>query len=300
MRKGQMVRVKCEGVSVFLLLVFAALHHTVKADLRKLDMALDAVDDIFSQCQDKMLKAVTEIDGLLQKELKDDKEFEELWRKYSGTCKKNITGGTSYHIDALEAYGNSKPKFRKMFNNLVYSKGNNTLTYRDEFPFKSLHFLLTDSVRLLKPTNKCETKYYATRNTYTADTGTEVRFGKFINAKNTLSSTIEELEPKEDGVTMFNITSCSVINVEENTCTSEEIQCLISPAEVFTVEDVRDATTDDDTTYKLITLTHSRFLSNHNCAFFHRNSADVESSTSLIFTLLALTASLLTQFTVME
>lgn len=241
----------------------------VKADLTKLDMAPDAVDDVFSQCQDKMLKAVTEADGLLHKELKADKEFEELWRKYSGMCKKNITGGTSYHIDALEAYGNSKPKFRKMFNNLVYSKGDNTLTYRDEFPFKSLHFLLTDSLRLLKPKNTCETKYYATGNTYTADTGTEVRFGKFINAKNTLSSTIEELEPKEDGVTMFNITSCSVINVEENTCTSEEIECLISPAEVFTVKDVRNATTDD-TTYKLITLTHSHFLSNHNCTFFHR------------------------------
>lgn len=295
--RGRTVRVECEGVSVFLMMLLAALHHTVKAEVRKLDMAPDAVDDDFSQCREKMLKAVTEPGGLLQKELKANKEFEELWSKHSGECKKNIPGGTSYHTDALQAYGNSKTKFRKDFNGLVYSKGSNSMTYRDEFPFKSLHFLLTDFLHLLKRTNTCTTVYYATSNTYTADTGTEVRFGKFMRAGNSQSSETEVVESDEG--TMFIITSCSVVNVEENMCKSEELQALISPAEVFTVQNVRDVSTDD-ATYKEITLTHSRFLSNHTCSFFHRNAADAESSTSLTFTLLALTASLLSHFTLME
>ncbi|XP_053475315.1 ecto-ADP-ribosyltransferase 5-like [Ictalurus furcatus] len=296
MARGRTVRVECEGVSVILMMLLAALHHTVKAEVRKLDMAPDAVDDDFSQCREKMLKAVTEPGGLLQKELKANKEFEELWSKHSGECKKNIPGGTSYHIDALQAYGNSRTKFRKTFNSLVYSKGSNSTTYRDEFPFKSLHFLLTDFLRLLKRTNTSTTVYYATSNTYTADTGTEVRFGKFIRAGTSQST---ETEALYDGGTVFIISSCSVVNVEENMCKSEELQALISPAEVFTVQNVRDVSTDD-ATYKEITLTHSRFLSNHTCSFFHRNAADAESSTSLTFTLLALTASLLSHFTLME
>ncbi|KAF4071267.1 hypothetical protein AMELA_G00271170 [Ameiurus melas] len=295
MARGRTVRGECEGVRVFLLMLLAALHHTVKAEVRKLDMAPDAVDDDFSQCREKMLKAVT--DGLLQKELEANKEFEELWNNHRGECKKNITGGTSYHIDALQAYGNSKIKFRKTFNSLVYSKGRNSTTYRDEFPFKSLHFLLTDFLHLLKDTNTCTTVYYGTSNTYTADTGTEVRFGKFIRAETSLSDATEVVE--SDGGTVFIITSCSVVNVERNTCKSEEVQALISPAEVFTVQNVRDVPPDDGT-YNEITLKHSRSLSNHNCSFFHRNATDAASSTSLTFTLLALMASMLSHVTLME
>ncbi|XP_053346895.1 ecto-ADP-ribosyltransferase 5-like [Clarias gariepinus] len=264
-----------------------------------LNMAPDAVDDDFSQCRDRMLKAVTEPDGLLQKELNANKEFKDVWNKHSGGCTKNIPGGTSHHISALQVYANSGTKFRKTFNDLVYSKGSNNTTYREEFPFKSLHFLLTDSLRLLNPSNLCQTVFYGTENIYTAPTGTEVRFGKFLRAQTDISSEIEVVDSEGKG-TLFNIISCSVVNVEENTCKSEQVQWLISPAEVFTVQNVRDVKSDDDTPYKEITLTHSRFLSKHTCSFFHRNTADAASSTSLAFPLLTLMASLLSHFTVME
>ncbi|KAF5889516.1 T-cell ecto-ADP-ribosyltransferase 2-like, partial [Clarias magur] len=263
-----MMRVECEGVCVFLLLVLAALHHTVRAEEKKLDMAPDAVDDDFSECRDKMLKAVTEPDGLLQKELNANKEFKDVWNKSSGGCRKNIRGGTSDHISALQTYANSETKFRKTFNDLVYSKGSNNVTYSEEFPFKSLQFLLTDSLRLLNRSNLCKTVFYGTSNVYKADMGTEVRFGKFTKA-NTKPSTAIEVVDLEGRGTVFNITSCSVVNVEENTCKSEHVQWLISPAEVFTVQKVRDVESEDDTAYKEITLTHSRFLSKHTCSFFH-------------------------------
>ncbi|KAK3507531.1 hypothetical protein QTP70_028185, partial [Hemibagrus guttatus] len=304
---GRMARVECEGVSVFLLMVLAALHHTVKVEGKMLDLAPDAVDDDFSDCRDKMLEVVT--DNLLQQELTAEEQFNKIWSQHSKTCTKKIPGGTSLHTDALQAYGNAKVDFRKKFNNLVYSKGNN-MTYRDEFNFKSLHFLLTDSLRLLKPKN-CTTVYYGTNIMYTATLGTEVRFGKFLKPTFSKSSADENID---DEGSMFIINSCSVVNVEENVCKSEEIQALISPAEVFTVQNVKDSE------HREITLNHSRFLSNHHCSFFHRsdlppdgssapplsfrillavmsyvlsnlllmNATDVESSSSLTLTLLAL------------
>ncbi|XP_053346892.1 ecto-ADP-ribosyltransferase 4-like isoform X3 [Clarias gariepinus] len=262
-------------VLVFILVTVFSL--SVRAEVKNLDMASNAVDDAFSQCRDKMLKAVTEPDGLLQKELNASKEFKDLWSKHSGVCNKNIPGGTFYHIDALQAYANSDSKFRKTFNDLVYSKGS---TYKETFPFKSLHFLLTDSLRLLNRSNLCKTVFYATSNSYTARIGNEVRFGKFIKAIITLSSETEVVE-LEGGGTLFNITSCSVVNVEENTCKSEEVQCLISPTEVFKVQKVRDVKTED-ATYKEITLTHLRFLSKHTCSFFRSDLPPVGSSAPLL------------------
>lgn len=278
------MRVEREGVCVFLLMVLAVLHHIVKAEVRIMDMAPDAVDDDFSECEQKMLQAVT--DNLLQKELSADKDFGDLWRKHSGGCMKSIPGGTSHHITALQAYGNSKDKFRKKFNDLVYSKGNNSTTYREDFPFKSLHFLLTDSLRLLNPANICTTVYSATSNEYTTDTGAEVRFGKFLKAEVSLSAALETVEMEDEG-TLFIITSCSVVKVEDFTCKSEELQCLISPAELFQVQKVREVL-NDDVKFKEITLTHMHFLSNHHCSFFHRNAAAVGSSISPTLTLLTL------------
>ncbi|GAA6112108.1 T-cell ecto-ADP-ribosyltransferase 1-like, partial [Tachysurus ichikawai] len=198
-------------------------------EVKMLDMAPDAVDDDFLECRDKMLKVVT--DSLLQEELDSEEEFKDLWSKYSGTCRKSIPGGTSLHTDALQAYGNSKLKFRTNFNNLVYSNGTNNTTYRD-FRFKSLHFLLSDSLRLLNPTNTCRTVYYGTNKKYTVVLGTKVRFGMFLNPTTSKSAASEDVDSEEGS--LFIINSCSVVDVEQKPCNCEELQYLLSPAEVFT------------------------------------------------------------------
>ncbi|KAI5610071.1 GPI-linked NAD(P)(+)--arginine ADP-ribosyltransferase 1 isoform X1, partial [Silurus asotus] len=239
----------------------------VEAEVKKMDMAPDAVDFNFSDCRDEMLKAVTKTGGLLQKELDADKDFKTLWSKNYGVCQKIVPGGTLDHVHALHVYANSKNSFRKKFNDLVQIKGANVTTYEDGFHFKSLYFFLMDSMRLLKHTNSCRNVYFATKNKYIADTGAEVRFGRFMKAVNTKSSQIEKIDTEEGG-TLFSINSCFVFNVEENTCKSEEMQNIISPVEVFRVQSVKYNTTDDKIKYKEITLQHSRFLSNPSCPFF--------------------------------
>uniref|UniRef100_A0A3B1JL89 NAD(P)(+)--arginine ADP-ribosyltransferase n=1 Tax=Astyanax mexicanus TaxID=7994 RepID=A0A3B1JL89_ASTMX len=133
---------------LFLILLSSSLSHTVRAVEKTLDMAPDAVDDVFSGCRERMLKAVTEADGLLQKELQTTEKFAEMW-KNTKTCNKQIQGLTSFHLNALESYANSKDDIRKTFNDKVYASGNNATTYKNEFSFKSLHFLLTDAMKHL-------------------------------------------------------------------------------------------------------------------------------------------------------
>ncbi|KAI4905816.1 hypothetical protein NFI96_017021 [Prochilodus magdalenae] len=255
-----------QGWSLCLVIFLLTFSHNVSAEKRVLDMAPDAVDDVFSGCRDRVIQSVTAPGGLLQKELKARKDFTEMWRGHGGTCEKQIYGATPHHLAALQAYGNSGVKFRKTFNGMVQTKGRNSTTYLEEFPFKSLHFLLTDALRLLNPGKTCRTVYFGTSNLYTAETGKEVRFGRFLHPRVQESSEIEAAESEGQG-TLFNITSCSVVNVENYTCTSEEIEQLISPTEVFTVQSIKHISSDE-AQFKIITLTHSRFLSNHDCYLF--------------------------------
>ncbi|KAI5610070.1 GPI-linked NAD(P)(+)--arginine ADP-ribosyltransferase 1 isoform X1 [Silurus asotus] len=278
-------------VKMFLLFLMALLSLRVEgeAEVKKMDMAPDAVDFDFSECRDEMLKAVTKTGGLLQKELDADKEFKTLWNKNYAVCQKIVPNGTPDHVRALHVYANSKNSFRRKFNDLVQKKGANVTTYKDGFHFKSLYFFLMDSMQLLNHTNSCRNVYFATKNTYTADTGAEVRFGKFMKAVNSKSSQIETIDTEEGG-TLFSINSCFVFNVEENTCKSEDVQNIISPVEVFRVQSVKNKTTNDDSDYKEITLQHSRFLSNAICPFLQRLGHSSAGSSAPLLTLKTLVA----------
>ncbi|KAI4905814.1 hypothetical protein NFI96_017019, partial [Prochilodus magdalenae] len=262
---GPTGRMECRGGMPLLLMLLAGTVWTVSAEQRTLDMAPNAVDDIFSGCRDRMIQNVTAPGGLLEKELEANQVFTKMWN-HSGTCGKQIYGAIPQHLAALQAYGNSAAKFRKTFNGMVQTKGSNSTTYLEEFPFKSLHFLLTDALLLLNPGNTCNNMYFGTSNLYTTEPGKEVRFGRFISGSMYESLEIEKFA-EADGGTLFNLYSCSLVNVEKATCKSEEVEQLILPNEVFTVQSVKTAWSED-VEYTEITLTHSRFQSNHDCYLF--------------------------------
>uniref|UniRef100_A0A667YD79 NAD(P)(+)--arginine ADP-ribosyltransferase n=1 Tax=Myripristis murdjan TaxID=586833 RepID=A0A667YD79_9TELE len=229
---------------------------------RQLDMAPDAVDDLYDGCRDKVLEKVVQ-SGLLKEELSRNEEFNTAWSRNT-KCSKLIPGGLKEHTAALATYANEGQKFRKTFNNAVEAAGNASL-YESSFNFKSLHFLLMDSMRLLNNTT-CKTVYRASETKYTVQNGSEVRFGRFTAARPDLSAVKEDVY---DGGVLFHITSCSLLNMEENICQASEIEQLLSPAEVFKVEDVRDV--HDEAEFTEIILKHSRFLSKHNCYLFPRS-----------------------------
>ncbi|XP_028834282.1 ecto-ADP-ribosyltransferase 5-like [Denticeps clupeoides] len=281
---------KCIGFkSVFLMAII--LDYRVTCRFHNMDMSINAVDDRFSGCREKMHKKVMNENGLLQKELEGNIDFQTAWRqttaKYqemeekkrkSHTCS-IVPGGKPEHTQALMTYILGGQKFRLMFNEAVQTKGGDVTVYKEQFQFKSFHFLLRDAMQILKNISESKTVYRYSTKQFTATKGTEVRFGRFTAAFNQRGAAEENCD--NDG-TLFTITSSSVVNLEKYACLLETFENLISPDEVFIVEEVKKSTECD----KEIVLKHSMFHSYHNCYFFQGSSATKWLSSSL-FVLLA-------------
>lgn len=234
---------------IFILILFAALSHRV-TQAKVMDMVPNAVDDQYTRCRVQMLKKVVE-GGLLEEELKGSIEYSSAWR--AKQCPKLIPGGIKQHTAALVAYGHGGHVFRKIFNNAVETQGGNVNVYNREFRFKSLHFLLMDAMRLLK-TEKCQTVFRGSNQEYEAQVGSEVRFGRFTSTRAKRSNSEEDVS--DNGI-LFNITSCTVVNIDEYTCFSESIDQLISPAEIFRVVEVKNVNNEDHKDREIV-LTSSR------------------------------------------
>ncbi len=104
----------------------------------QMGMFPEAADYSFQNCRKEMLQMVTKSGGLLQTELNNNPKFRTMW-KDNAKCSNTIPGGTPEHMAALNNYAEAGSKFHGKFTKLVQtSRG------RDEFPFKSLFFLLAD------------------------------------------------------------------------------------------------------------------------------------------------------------
>ena len=222
---------------------------------KHLDMAPNAVDDQYKNCHDEMLQVVT--GELLDREL-TTAGLSSAWQQE--VCKAPIAGGQEMHTKALAIYGHNKD-FRESFTKDVETLGGNASVYNKDFQFKSFHFLLMDSLRLLKPT-ECKTVYHGSGMVYTAGVGSEVRFGSFVSGDEKLSNVVEESE------TVFTINTCSAIDLYKSACQPSDVgSWLLSPAEVFQVEEVEKYTDLDDNSYIKIVLRSSKIESNNDCQY---------------------------------
>lgn len=216
-------------------------------------MAPDAVDDLYTGCHDKAVKEFID-SGMLEKELSGRIEFEV---RLTTECLTKIPGGQKDHITALLTYALAGQKARKTFNDAVKTMGVNVSTYQDDFHFKSLHFLLMDSIRLMNP-GVCKDVYHVSNMPYKAQNGSKVRFGTFMEVQTDLSI----MEDVSEGV-LFLINTCFFANLE-GFCGMTD-KAVLSPTEEFTVEDIK---VNED--YTTITLKHSKLEASHNCLLFSR------------------------------
>ncbi|KAF3687722.1 T-cell ecto-ADP-ribosyltransferase 2 [Channa argus] len=249
-------------------IIFTAGYYRVTGESTTLDMAKDAVDDRYDGCRKEAMEKFI-YSGLLREEMKRNEDFEDAWEKIT-KCSKQIPGGVKEHSTVLSALGDEESHFINEFKKSVRKSGGNVSTYEKEFHFKSFHFLLMDSLMLLS-SNNCTTVYYVTNEAYTAEKGSKVRFGTFITScLSKKSCLMNDLE----GMFLFKIYSCYFVNLEENSCSKDT--ALLSPIEVFTVEDIRTKTDEiNDSVYTEIVLKHSGLDSNHNCYLFSRSPANV-------------------------
>ncbi|XP_070775700.1 ecto-ADP-ribosyltransferase 5 [Enoplosus armatus] len=252
-------------------IILTALYYKVTAKSAKLlDMAPDVVDDMYIGCREEAMEKFIH-SGLLRQELNRSEGFQKAWNTNT-QCSKLIPGGIKEHTAALLAFVNGDTDFRNTFDNAVETLGVNVSVYEDHFHFKSLHFLLMDSMTLLKP-KECKSLYVLPERKHTAKKGTEVRFGGFTTAHSSFS-VLKRWEDLE-GQVIFNITSCFFAILGDNICGDEKDMALLSPAEVFTVEEVHTKTDADDFDYTEIVLKTSRLDSSHNCYMFSRSPTGV-------------------------
>lgn len=243
--------------------LYFKFHTQLKVTAKLLDMAPDAVDDLYDGCRQQAMETFID-SGLLRQELNSSDDFQRAW---SG-CDKLIKGGRKEHTAALLAYANGKKEFTQTFDNAVETMGGNVSTYENQFHFKAFHFLLMDSMSLQNP-KTCKTVYLLEEECK-ANIGSKVRFGKFTKVHSNYG-VLKSLDDWE-GVAIFNITTCFFVNLGDDICGEDKEMALLSPAEVFTVEAFNKTIDDnEESTYTEIVLKHSaEQKSSHNCYIFSR------------------------------
>lgn len=227
-------------------------------------MAENAVDDLYKGCStrafDKFIKG-----GLLEEELNHSMEFSRAWEAEKKSLKP-IPGISKEHLIALRVFCNDED-FVKTFNKAVKTLGADAGKYKDQFHFKSFHFLLTDLMSQQKPKD-CRTVYALAEHEIIAKNGSFVRFGQFLKTYSSFSY-LKKLTDV-DGTFIFNITSCFFASLGPNVCSYEPF-VLLSPAEKFIVENnVKVHNKEDDSDYSMITLKHTSLDNFHNCSIFSR------------------------------
>lgn len=254
------------GGKYFVLAVIYSLPFCIKVLAEvPLDMAPNAVDDMYKGCTKEALDKFVFSD-LLKEELNNSRAFQNAWNKSQELECTTPPVGQKEHTAALRTYVTSIDPFRRTLDEAVYSYGTNATIYKDHFYFKSLHFLLMDSMRLLHP-GTCKMVYAFSEPRFTAQNGSRVRFGRFYLAY----PNIDILKEQDiDNEVILSINTCYFADLGNNICYDDQV-ILLSPTEEFTVEDVRTVT-EDDQSYQMIFLKHSQLKGKHNCYMFSRSS----------------------------
>ncbi|XP_057245560.1 NAD(P)(+)--arginine ADP-ribosyltransferase 2-like, partial [Malurus melanocephalus] len=150
-------------------------------DVVPMDMAPNSFDDRYWGCRHKM---TPELPKLKDAELQRNTLFAEAWTQAEAEWQsRRSTPPPLLSLDqtiALIAYTGS-PSLYKEFNAAVREAGRSGQHYRDNFHFKSLHFLLTTALDSLRGV-QCESVYVVEGNIqFETKRGERVRFGQFMS-----------------------------------------------------------------------------------------------------------------------
>ncbi|XDV12361.1 hypothetical protein PO909_001057 [Leuciscus waleckii] len=218
-----------------LLLILAALgqdHRAgVEGKIYPLDMALNSVDDQYDGCRDNMANLVKT--KYLKEEIKKSSEFGNTWHDGVKNAKKPQDNLEQIHSVAIYVYTNMNSNVYRDFNNAVRSEKQK---YKDKtFKWYSLHFLVTDAIKILKKKQKCHSTYRGTTAEFEMKVpNKEVRFGSFT------SSSLDRKVANDFGSkSCFEIYTCEGADVIKYSKYPDQKEVLIPPYEKFKVTDVK-------------------------------------------------------------
>ncbi|NWS29207.1 NAR1 ribosyltransferase, partial [Polioptila caerulea] len=234
-----------------------------------LDMAPDSFDDRYRGCGRAMAAALP---ALNRSELLLAAHFAEAWALAAAEWRVRLSPRLSplspTQATALLAYTAPVPLHRT-FNAAVRAAGRSGREYRENFHYKTLHFLLTQALGTLRDTGgtpRCHRVFRGVRGVrFAARRGDTVRFGHFASA-----SLRNESSWGFGTDAAFQVWTCQGVAIREFSFFPHEDELLIPPFETFRVVAVTDGTRPGDGAR--IELRSAGTYSRYNCEWLRGDS----------------------------
>ncbi|NXQ75158.1 NRT2 ribosyltransferase, partial [Quiscalus mexicanus] len=224
-----------------------------------LDMARDSFDDQYQGCGPAM---ITDLPSLYGFEYQRNPHFARGWYHADAEWRKRGS-----HVSPLASPGQAVAVMAytmkylyKEFNAAVRTAGHSSQEYRNNFHFKTLHFLLTNALGTLRHAQKgkCHHVFRGVRGVhFKTRRGQRVRFGQF-----TSTSLSKEVAQKYGTDTIFEVHTCHGVDIQAFSYDPGNREVLIPPFETFKVTKV----TQNGQKTK-ISLRSTGTFSKHNCAW---------------------------------
>ncbi|XP_027764209.1 erythroblast NAD(P)(+)--arginine ADP-ribosyltransferase-like [Empidonax traillii] len=266
-----------------LLLVLLAVTPATGIQEVALDMAPNAFDDQYQDCSNEM---VEELLALNRSEFALNSNYSKAWDDATVKWRRHPSLGSlrwKEEAIALMAY-TLETALYKDFNRAVPVAGRSRQEYLDNFPFKVVHFLLTEALDDLRDAQthpRCLHVYRGVRGVrFTAQPGDIVRFGQFTSASQ--SKDVAETFGTD---TFFELDTCHGAAIRDFSFMPWEEEVLIPPFETFNVTSV----TRQGAKTRIQLRPHGVY-SKYDCAWLRGSSTHREppSLTALLLAALAL------------
>ena len=210
---------------------------TTAIEEKPLGMALDSFDDQYQGCGPAMK---VELPALNHSEFQNNSLLAQVWPKAMAWWQKwgSRVSPLSSPSQAIAVNAYHITHLYEPFNEAVQVAGRSPQAYRDNFHFKTLHFLLTDALATLRaaPGQKCHRVFRGVdKCKFKTNVGDIVRFGQFA------SSTLGKNVIINFGTTtVFQVNTCHGVDIQAFSRYPDEKEVLIPPYEKFKVTNVND------------------------------------------------------------
>ncbi|KAM3680693.1 NAD(P)(+)--arginine ADP-ribosyltransferase 2-like [Ammospiza maritima maritima] len=205
---------------------------TMGVNVILLDMAPNSFDDQYRGCGPAMKAALP---ALNRSEFQQNKKFAEVWVKAAAEWQSQWPPESPLSPDqatAIMAFATSDLSI--VFTEAVLVAGRSSQEYRDNFHFKTLHFLLTDALQRLRCPNKCLDVFRGVRtDQFNVTLGEKVGFNQF-----TFSSPDRTVAQHYGTDTMFEVHTCHGADIQKFFFNQSEKEVLIPPFKTFVVTKV--------------------------------------------------------------
>ncbi|NXH39354.1 NRT2 ribosyltransferase, partial [Dicaeum eximium] len=194
-----------------------------------LDMAWASFDDQYRGCRHAMAALLPALNHL---EFQQNPLFARVWVKAAAQWWSRgppVTPLSPAQAIAIMTF--TMKDTYKEFNDAVHVAGRSRRQYRDNFHFKTLHFLLTDALATLRDARgpRCHHVFRGVRGVrFEARRGDTVRFGRF-----TSTSLHKEIAQQFGTDTMFQVQTRQGVDIREFSSNPSEEEVLIPPFETF-------------------------------------------------------------------